>query len=110
MNNDGKVYSDECDHLSTLEVQNCFTSFGRWFIEDNMLCTWVCNPEEKEQPLKKANLFCYDIEKLRSDKGQSEFLRQISEYDWLGEKGLRQLKRALKYFKRGIENFDNDNE
>jgi hypothetical protein len=98
-----KVYKDECDRLATIEVQNCHTFFGRWFIDDQMLCTWVCLPDEKDVPLKKANLFCYAIEKLRNDKGQSEFLTQISEFNWLGGKGRKDLMRVLKYFKKHCE-------
>jgi hypothetical protein len=95
-----KSYTDKCDELSTLEVQNCHTFIGRWFVEDQMLCTWICLPEEVNVPLKKANLFCYAVEKLRSDNGQSEFITQISECDWIGERGLKDLKRVLKYIKK----------
>lgn len=107
---DHKTYSDECDRLSTLEVQECFTSWGRWFIEDGMLSTWVVAPQTKFLAVRKLFVYGYAIEKLRSDEDQVEFLRQISEKTWLGEKGLRQLKRTLKYFKRGVKNFDNEND
>lgn len=105
--NNSETYSDECDRLSTLEVQNCHTFWGRWFIDDQMLCTWVVVPSDANLPLKKANLFCYAIEKLHSDKGQAEFLRQISEYDWIGKSGRKSVMRALKYFKRnGMSEID----
>jgi hypothetical protein len=108
--NNSKSYTDECDRLSVLEVQNCNTFLGRWFVEDGMLSTWVCIPEEKDQPLKKANLFCYAVEKLLDDKGQAEFLRQISSAKWIGRKGLKDAERALKKIKtKGEFEVDNNN-
>ena len=47
---DDKSYKSECDRLSELETQN-HTAWGRWFIDDGLLCTWVILPESEFKPV-----------------------------------------------------------
>jgi len=98
MNN--KEFKDECDKLATLEAQT-HTSWGRWFIDDGMLCTWVITPPLGIMPVNK--LFRYDksIDELKTNKDREVFLKLISDKEWLGLKGIRDLQRAFKYLRKG---------
>jgi hypothetical protein len=101
-------FKDECDRLSTLEAQN-HTSWGRWFVDDGMLSTWVVLPEKENNPVKKLYVYDFSVEKFKTKSGREEILNQISEKEWMGEKGIKDLKRAIKYFtKKGVVEIDNE--
>lgn len=93
-------YEEDCDRLAELEVQDCFSSWGRWFIEDGMLATWVCSPPMAKLVMGKMFKYERSIEDLRSKDNQQEFYDLMLEKSWMGEKGLKDLKRAFRYLSK----------
>jgi hypothetical protein len=95
-----KTYADQCDELSKIEAQNNHSSWGRWFLEDGMLCTWVCVPKTGFSVVGK--LFRYEIEtlKLKNKSEQDAMIEFLDEKNWMGEKGLKDLRRAFKFLNK----------
>ena len=91
------AYRDECDRLSELEVQDCYSSWGRWFLDDGMLCTWVCNPSTEGLPVMALYVYSIGIEKCDSVGKQAEVLKEMQQKSWIGSAGLKSLQRAFKY-------------
>jgi hypothetical protein len=93
-------YKDRCDELATLEVQNINTFFGRWFLDDGLLSTWVCVPKTGFSVVGK--LFCYgkDILDLKTKDQQSDFYQLMAAKEWIGSRGLKSLLRAFKYLNK----------
>jgi len=96
---ENKEYKDECDRLSVLEAQN-HTAWGRWFCDDGMLCTWVCTPKIGHSVVGKMFCFSKNVDDLRKLEQQQEFYELMSTKVWMGEDGLKQLKRAFKYLNK----------
>jgi hypothetical protein len=95
-----KIYADKCDKLSTIEAQNNHTSWGRWFVEDGNLCTWVVLPETENLPVRKCYIYDFAIDIVKNGKGQEFWVNQLSEKNWIGEQGIKDLKRAFKYISK----------
>jgi len=96
-------YAEECDKLSKLETQN-HTSWGRWFVCDGMLSTWVCVPKTGYSVVGK--MFCYEreISNLKRKVDQDELVNLLEEKFWIGLDGLHDLQRAFKFInKHGVE-------
>jgi hypothetical protein len=88
-------YKDECDRLSTIEAQEYHTSWGRWFLEDGMLCTWVCVPKTGVHVF--GTLFKYEVRFEKKKSERKEWLDIVEDKAWIGERGLKDLKRAFKF-------------
>ena len=106
-NLEDEAYKDECDRLATLEVQDCHTSWGRWFIDDGMLSTWVVAPQTERLAVRKLFVYGIAIEKCHTEKGRRQILEDMALKDWLGSDGLKSLKRAFKYLAKHATE-DND--
>lgn len=105
-----KEYKDECDRLSKLEAQN-HTSWGRWFIDDGMLCTWVIYPGN--QQLVVCKFFRYDksIDGLKTKAHREEYLDLMASKVWVGDQGIKDLERAFKFLsKKNNKISDNSDE
>lgn len=97
-------YKKECDRLSQLEILEECVSFGRWFIEDNMLSTWICTPKIGRSVVGKLFLYQRSLDELKNKENREKFLEEIQEKVWLGDKGYKDLQRALKkIFKKDLE-------
>ena len=92
-----EAYKDKCDELSELEAQNNHTSWGRWFMDDGMLKTWVVLPERQNLPVETCRTFDIAIERCIGKTQRDFILEQLSTTNWCGSQGLHDLKRAFKY-------------
>lgn len=92
-------FKNECDRLATLEAQT-HNSWGRWFLDDGLLCTWVCTPKIGFCVVDK--MFCYSkwINDLKYKDQQEDFYKEMLFKEWMGENGLHDLKRAFKYLSK----------
>lgn len=99
-NLEDESFKEECDRLSQKEVQDCFTSWGRWFLEDNMLCTWVCTPKSKVKVVGKLFTYNIAVEKLKDEQSRAEILQELETKPWLGREGLKDWQRAIKYLSK----------
>jgi hypothetical protein len=93
---EAKGYADECDRLSTLEAQSNHTSWGRWFLEDGYLCTWVCVPSQSA-PYKCEYKYDFMIELCRTSEQKETWVLHMQDKNWMGEQGIKDLRRAFKY-------------
>ena len=93
-------YKNFCDELSTTEAQNNHTSWGRWFLDDDMLCTWVCVPKMGVHVVGKMFVYEISVKLCRTEKQQEQWLQQMSEKNWMGQSGISDLKRAFKYISK----------
>jgi len=109
-NLENEAYKDECDRLATLEVQDCHTSWGRWFIDDGMLSTWVVAPQTERLAVRKLFVYGFAVEKLHTEKGRRKFFELMQGKTWMGEVGLKSLKRAFKYLSKTVKNEGEFNE
>lgn len=96
-NLEDEFYKNECDKLATLEVQDCYTSWGRWFLDDGMLSTWVVAPQTERLAVRKLFVYGLMVENCLTENGRNRILENMQTKDWLGDRGIKDLKRALKY-------------
>jgi len=92
-------YKTECDRLSALEAQN-HTSWGRWYIDDGLLCTWVCTHKIGFSVVGKLFRYEKSVDELKTKKDRDEFLVLMSEKCWIGQKGMHDLNRAFKFINK----------
>jgi hypothetical protein len=92
-----KKYAVECDRLATIEAQNNHTSWGRWYIDDGYLSTWVCFPAIENNPVRKCYVYDFDINRAKTLQKQDWWIEHMKEKRWMGEQGIKDLKRAFKY-------------
>jgi len=97
---DDKEYKDECDRLATIEVQNNSMYFWRWFIDDGMLCTWVCTPKIGFSVVGKLFRYEKSVDELKTKTDREEFVTLMQSKVWMGQKGLHDLNRAFKFIMR----------
>jgi len=112
-NLEDEAYRDECDRLAILEAtrESYNSTWGRWFIDDGMLSTWVVLPQKEFRPVKKDHLFQIRIREWCTSVGaQSQMLLFVTHQKWVGSSGLKDLKRAFKYLskKQGVEDDNGD--
>jgi hypothetical protein len=91
-----EVYKEKCDELSEAEALNCDRHWGRWYVSDRMLSTWVCTPKIGVYVVQKLFEYQYLLEDLKSRKEREEFIKLMQSKDWIGEIGIKKLQQALK--------------
>ncbi len=90
-------WQDRCDEAAAREVANCNQFWGRWYMEDGMLCTWVCTPRTETLPVMKLYVYDVALEEIDDPAKQYKFYSKMQSKQWIGEKGLHDLKRAFKF-------------
>lgn len=95
-----KTFSEQCDELSRIEAQNNHTSFGRWFIDDGYLSTWVIFPSDDKFPVRKLYTYDFLIETCKTKEKQEQWLQHMAEKTWISERSLKDLARAFKYISK----------
>ena len=103
-----RKFADECDKLSTIEAQNSYTSWGRWFLDDGYLNTWICFPETDIKSVRRVDEYFIGIEKCRIQEQQDNWIKQLKGKRWIGEQGLKDLKRAFKYISKKEKTVEKD--
>ena len=94
-------YKNKCDELSGDEALNYDRRWGRWYVSDGMLSTWVCTPNSGVYVVQKLFEYQKSLEELKNKKDREEFIELMKSKEWIGEQGLHDLKRVLKsLFKR----------
>jgi len=105
---DDKSYKSECDRLSELETQN-HTAWGRWFLDDGLLSTWVILPESEFKPVKTNYVFSFSPQEYHTKVQQESIIERLMTEDFIGDQGIHDLKRAFKFLnKRGIIKSDSE--
>ncbi len=95
-----EAYSDECDRLAELEIPEYSTSWGRWFLEDGMICTYIILPKGVKNPVKRCDVYSFAVEKCLTQEQQIERLNEVAELDFVGSSGIKSLAKAFKYLSR----------
>lgn len=90
-------YSDKCDELSQIEAQNHHSSWGRWYMDDGNLCTWVCIPENEKHPVGKVYEYSFEVRGVTFQAWRDRWIQQMTEKKWMGKKGIHDLKKAFNY-------------
>ena len=111
-----EAYANKCDELSELEAiresENGAKVFGRWFLGDQMLCTWVCAPKIGVHVFGKMFLYEISPEMLQNEANLNVWIECLSEKDWMGESGINSLRKAFKFLtkkrKSGIIKLENE--
>jgi hypothetical protein len=92
-------YRETCDELSEKEVSMGIPHFGRWYIEDGYICTWVIVPQVENVPIHKLFIYDFAIEVCLTKERQEQWLEHMKEKNWIGEKGINDLKKLFKKIK-----------
>jgi hypothetical protein len=103
-----EAYKDKCDELSELEIASDasigYKVWGRWFISEGMLKTWIILPKRENLPVYKSYTFDFSLETCRTKEQQDFIIEHLMTEDWIGESGLKSLKRAFKYLTKHSKN------
>jgi hypothetical protein len=91
-----EVYANKCDELAEDEAVNYDRHWGRWYLSDGMLSTWVCTPKIGVHVVQKLFEYQHLLDDLKSQKDRDEFIELMSSKEWMGESGLKKLKQTLK--------------
>jgi len=91
-----EAYKNKCDELSESEAVNYDKYWGRWYVSDGMLSTWVCTPKIGFSVVGKIFEYQKALDELKSKKGREEFIELMAIKDWMGEVGIKKLQQALK--------------
>jgi len=89
-------YSDECDRLSILEVRDFRTNWGRWYLEDGLICTWVVLPHDTYSKVQPSHLYYFAVEDCQTEEERTAILEYLDTVTWLGRKGMKDLHKAFK--------------
>lgn len=95
-----KEYADECDRLSEIAAKKTHKRrWGRWHLNTSYglvsLDTRVWLPEIEDHPAWQGDDYYIVLNGCRTEKGCQEQIEHMTEKRWLGEKGIKDLGRAL---------------
>lgn len=96
-------YATECDQLAEIEAAKYPRHWGRWYIEDDFLCTRVMSPHVGNQSGGSFEIYDFSLNHCRTEAEGRNQVQHMAEKNWIGEKGLSDLQRAFEdLIKRNI--------
>ena len=86
-----KEYEDECDRLAELEaIKTGRKHWGRWYLTKTSLMTRTSRPKIGARGFSRGGYYDIGLDRLGED-----WVGHMKEKNWMGEKGLRDLGRAI---------------
>lgn len=98
-----KGYADECDRLSHLAISKTgYQHWGRWYLNTNKpvrLDTRIIIPSIGKKRRWHAGVYSIELSRIGVNGGvdgsKYTWQQHMTEKNWLGKKGLRDLGRAI---------------
>jgi hypothetical protein len=99
-----QLYRAKCDELSEKEASTHDTRIGRWFLEDGMVSTWVCQPDDFGI-VRNLYMYQFATDKVFNQKDLNDWLEESGKFQWVGIKGQKDLGRILRQILKRSKKF-----
>jgi hypothetical protein len=90
-----RQYAAECDHLAASLAAKHRCHCGRWYLDQGFLCTPVYRAPIGDIPGGCHEVYDFSLDRCRTEKSRQLWIEHMAEKNWMGEKGIADLKRAF---------------
>jgi hypothetical protein len=90
-----KAYQAECDQLSEIRAAKYNRYWGRWYLNDEYLCTDIVRAPEGSFRGGCNEVYDIALSRCVSEKSRQRWILHMDEKRWIGDQGLKDLARAF---------------